>query len=137
MTITTSFAAAQTDYIDKLNQMVGQINTDNAATVASANAARDAALTGAANSATAAAASATTATNAKASAELARDNAAASWTAALAANPDLNPSLRMHAAKITQNMVIPDGYNALSVGPLEVDPAVTVTGLGNSTWRGV
>lgn len=39
--------------------------------------------------------------------------------------------------KITQSFQIPDGYNAVMVGPVEIDPNVTITGLGNSTLRGL
>lgn len=39
--------------------------------------------------------------------------------------------------KISQNIQIPDGYNAVIVGPVEIDPNVTITGLGNSTFRGL
>lgn len=39
--------------------------------------------------------------------------------------------------RIDSNFTIPDGQNALTIGPFEVGPDVTVTGLGNSTWRGL
>ncbi len=39
--------------------------------------------------------------------------------------------------KISQNIQIPDGYNAVIVGPVEIGPNVTITGLGNSTLRGL
>jgi hypothetical protein len=67
----------------------------------------------------------------------ARDAALAAWTAAVAANPAVDSSVRMNPRKITANLVIPDGYNATTNGPIEASPDVTVTGLGNSTWRGI
>lgn len=39
--------------------------------------------------------------------------------------------------RIDSNFTIPDGQNALTIGPFEVGPDVTVTGLGNATWRGL
>ncbi len=39
--------------------------------------------------------------------------------------------------KISQDIQIPDGYNAVIIGPAEIDPNVTITGLGNSTLRGL
>lgn len=39
--------------------------------------------------------------------------------------------------RIDANWTIPSGYNALSIGPVEIAPDVTVTGLGNSEWRGI
>lgn len=38
---------------------------------------------------------------------------------------------------IKQNIQIPDGFNAFFVGPMEIGPNVTITGLGNSTLRGI
>lgn len=39
--------------------------------------------------------------------------------------------------RIDADMTIPDGENAVMVGPFEVGPDVVVTGLGNSTFRGL
>lgn len=39
--------------------------------------------------------------------------------------------------RIDSSFTIPDGQNALTIGPFEVSPDVTVTGLGNATWRGL
>ena len=39
--------------------------------------------------------------------------------------------------RIDANMTIPDGENAVMVGPFEVGPDVVVTGLGNSVFRGL
>ena len=43
----------------------------------------------------------------------------------------------MHPNRIDQSISIPDGYNAFFIDPVEFGPNVTVTGLGNSTLRGV
>ena len=42
-----------------------------------------------------------------------------------------------HANLITQSFSIPDGINAIWVDPTQVGTNVTVTGLGNSTLRGI
>ena len=39
--------------------------------------------------------------------------------------------------RIDSDITIPDGINAVMLGDFEVGPDVTVTGLGNSTWRGL
>jgi len=39
--------------------------------------------------------------------------------------------------RIDANLTIPDGENAVMVGPFEVGPDVVVTGLGNSCFRGL
>lgn len=46
-------------------------------------------------------------------------------------------NLIMHPKKITESINIPDGFNAFLVDPVEIGPNVTVTGLGNSTLRGI
>ena len=43
----------------------------------------------------------------------------------------------MQKNRIDANWTIPNGVNAVTIGPFEVNPDVTVTGLGNSTWRGL
>lgn len=43
----------------------------------------------------------------------------------------------MQSNRIDENWTIPNGVNALTIGPFEVGPDVTITGLGNSTWRGL
>lgn len=50
-------------------------------------------------------------------------------------NPTLNTL--MQSNRIDQNWTIPNGINALTIGPFEVSPDVTVDGQGNSTWRGL
>lgn len=47
------------------------------------------------------------------------------------------PAFVLQRNKITENVTIPDGYNALAIGTMEVSPDVTVTGEGNSTWVGI
>ena len=48
-----------------------------------------------------------------------------------------NSPIRLNTNRITESFTIPNGQNASTVGPFEVAPDVTVTGLGNSTWRGL
>ena len=43
----------------------------------------------------------------------------------------------MQKNRIDANWTIPNGINAVTIGPFEVNPDVTITGLGNSTWRGL
>ena len=66
--------------------------------------------------------------------EAARDASVASWTAALAANPDLNPVVRMNPSNIDTDLTIPSFYNAYSAGPLTIDEGVTATLNNNSNW---
>ncbi len=60
--------------------------------------------------------------------------AQAAWTAALAANPDLNPAVRMNPTTFLSDVVIPSGYNAYSAGPLTIGEGVNVTLTDNSQW---
>lgn len=81
-----------------------------------------------------AAASAAAAQTAKTGAEAAQAGAEAAWTAALAANPDLNPAVRMNPSTIATDTTIPSGYNAYSAGPLTVGEGAVVTVNDNATW---
>lgn len=73
---------------------------------------------------------------ANAAAAAASAAAAAAYAAtAQAVSPD--SPFRLNTNRIATSFTIPDGQNALTVGPFEVGPDVTVTGLGNSTWRGL
>lgn len=47
------------------------------------------------------------------------------------------PNLLMHPNRITSNVTIPDGYNAIISGKFEVSPDVTIEGQGNSTLTGI
>jgi len=49
----------------------------------------------------------------------------------------LPDQLMMRPNRIDEDVIIPDGYNAFFIDPVEFGPNVTVTGLGNSTLRGV
>jgi len=49
----------------------------------------------------------------------------------------ISNQLIMHPNRIDESISIPDGYNAFFIDPVEFGPNVTVTGLGNSTLRGV
>ncbi len=72
----------------------------------------------------------TQATNAASSAA----SAAAAWTAALAANPDLNPAIRMNPSAIHTDTTIPAGYNAVSVGPIEIATSTHFTVSQGAHW---
>lgn len=67
-------------------------------------------------------------------AETARAGAEAAWTAALAANPDLNPAVRMNPSTIAEDLTIPAGYNAYSAGPIAIGEGVEVTLEDNANW---
>lgn len=73
--------------------------------------------------------------SANAAAAAARVGAEAAWTAALAANPDLDPVIRMNPSVVRANTTIPAGYNAYSAGPLEIadGAAVDIAHTGNWT----
>ena len=73
------------------------------------------------------------AANATAAAD-AQEGAEAAWTAALAANPDLNPAVRMNPHTLAADLTIPTGYNAYSAGPLTIGEGVEVTLADNSNW---
>jgi len=65
--------------------------------------------------------------NDKTAAEAARTQSEAAWIAALAANPDLKPQVRMNPSIVTSDLSIPDNYNAYASGPLELAMGVTIT----------
>jgi hypothetical protein len=71
---------------------------------------------------------------AQAEAQVAGASAEAAWTAALAANPDLNPVVRMNPSTITVDTTIPSFYNAYSAGPLTVGEGVEVTVNDDANW---
>jgi len=81
-----------------------------------------------------AAANASTATTKADEAATSAGLAAAAWTAALAANPDLNPVIRMNPSVITENITIPSHYNAYSAGPLQIADGATVTINDHANW---
>ena len=108
-----------------------QDNADSAATSASgASASAASAATSASGASASAASAATSASGASASA------ASAAGSAASAAQI-VYGNLITHPNKITESLTIPDGYNAFFIDPVEFGPNVTITGLGNSTLRGV
>ena len=47
------------------------------------------------------------------------------------------PNILMQPNQILSDVTIPDGYNAFLIDPIEIAPSVTITGLGNSTLRGM
>lgn len=50
---------------------------------------------------------------------------------------ELMPVFFQQSNRINTDAVIPDGFNAFLIDPVEIGPNVTVTGLGNSTLRGI
>ncbi len=63
--------------------------------------------------------------------------ASAALAAAIVGIPPAFTALITQPNKITVDMTIPDGNNAVIVGDFEVSPDVTVTGLGNSNFVGL
>lgn len=72
--------------------------------------------------------------NDRIAAQAAAVSAQAAWTAALAANPDLDPAVRMNPSTISADLTIPSYYNAYSAGPLTIGVGVSVTLDDNSNW---
>lgn len=114
-----------------------------AATAADAAAASAASASGSAaaantsrNDASAFSAAATASSNSAASSSL-DASASASSAAASAASALSSATTLTQKNRIDANFTIPNGSNAVTIGPFEVNPDVTVTGLGNSTWRGL
>lgn len=70
----------------------------------------------------------------KIAAQAAAVSAQAAWTAALAANPDLDPAVRMNPSTLSADLTIPSFYNAYSAGPLTIGESVSVTLNDNSNW---
>lgn len=123
-----AFMAALPTFATEANALATTVNAQHDAVVTSAQAAFNAGLSSAAANAATATAKATSAAD---SASLAQ----AAWTAALAANPDLNPVVRMNPSTITVDTTIPSGYNAYSAGPLlTIAEGVTVTINDFSHW---
>lgn len=79
------------------------------------------------------------ATQSAASAALSKVAAAASaeTARAIVGIPPAYASLIMQPNRIDTDMTIPDGQNAVIFGDFEVNPDVTVTGLGNSCFVGM
>ena len=71
----------------------------------------------------------------KLAAQVARSGAEAAWTAALAANPALNPWGRMNPSTINEDFTLATGYNAVSAGPLTIGEGVNITLDDNSNWN--
>lgn len=47
------------------------------------------------------------------------------------------PLVIFQPRRLTTSLAVPDGQNAHTIGPFEVDPSVTVQGIGNATWTGL
>jgi hypothetical protein len=67
-------------------------------------------------------------------AQTAAASAVAAWSAALAANPDLNPWGRMNPGTLNSNFTLAAGYNAVSAGPLTIGEGVEITLADTSNW---
>lgn len=135
----SSAATATTKATEASNSASAALASQNAAAASQSAAATSASQ---ANSfATAASGSATTALNkaneASASAADAEQSALEAAGAAASAAQIVYGNLIMHPNRIDESISIPDGYNAFLVGPVEIGPNVTITGLGNSTLRGI
>lgn len=63
--------------------------------------------------------------------------ASAALAQAIVGMPPAFTALITQPNKITVDMTIPDGQNAVIVGDFEVGPDVTVTGLGNANFVGL
>jgi hypothetical protein len=64
------------------------------------------------------------------------ENAAVAATAAAISCGTL-ANMIQQTNRITTDITIPDGVNALMIGPFEVSPDVKVKGLGTSNWKGI
>lgn len=122
-----AFMAALPTFATETNTVASEVNGYRTDTVNSVNLAI-------ANGLASAATNAATATAAAQASEAARDESVASWTAALAANPDLNPAVRMNPSTIQTDTTIPTGYNAYSASPLMLAEGTTVTIQDNANW---
>jgi hypothetical protein len=71
------------------------------------------------------------------SAQAAAAAASAETARAIVGIPPAYTSLITQPNKITSDMTIPDGNNAVIFGDFEVSPDVTVTGLGNANFVGL
>ena len=123
----------ETDYLSKFNTLVTRCEAV-ATTVETWAAAIPTAVSQCAASAVTALAQAVIATAQANAASASAAGAAAAWTAALAANPDLNPSVRMNPSTITTDLTVASYYNAYSAGPITISEGVTVTLNDNSNW---
>lgn len=72
--------------------------------------------------------------NDRIAAQVAATAAQAAWSAALAANPDLNPWGRMNPSTLTTDFTLSTGYNALSAGPLTIAENVEITLEDHAHW---
>ncbi len=121
-----AFLAALLPFVTQANALAAEVNADKSTTVAKVDLALLSGLANAATNAATAAAKAAEAVAAAAQADQSRALAEAAWTAALAANPDLNPAVRMNPHTVAANLTIPAGYNAYAAGPLDVAEGVVI-----------
>ncbi|MDD2664378.1 MAG: hypothetical protein PHD19_11560 [Dechloromonas sp.] len=121
-----AFLAALLPFTAEANALAAEVNADKATIVAKVDLAMLSGLGNAAANAATAVAKAAEAVAAASAAQQAQTLATAAWTAALAANPDLNPPVRLNPHTITANLSIPAGYNAQAAGPLTIAEGVVV-----------
>jgi len=128
-----SLTTATTNLLDAVN--VSKATLDAKVTAASGSAAT--AATHAATSVAKATEAQASATSSQSSAALSAESAAQAAGAAASAAQIVFGNLIPHPNKINESLTIPDGYNAFLIDPVEIDPNITITGLGNSTLRGI
>jgi len=79
----------------------------------------------------------TAASQALAGAAASEESVAQAAASAAAAAQIVYGNLITHPNKITESIAIPDGFNAFLVDPVQIAPNISITGLGNSTLRGL
>ncbi len=117
-------------FVTQTNTVASEVNAARTVVETAMSAGLASAATNAATCVTKAAASAVS----EAAALAAAVAASAAWSAALAANPDLDPVVRMNPSIIAIDTTIPSYYNAYSAGPLTIGDSVAVTLNDNSNW---
>jgi hypothetical protein len=129
-----AFLTALPTFGTQANALAAAVNANRVTVEAQVGAAM---LAGLGNAASNAATCTTKAAEAKAdaaSAAAAKVGAEAAWSAALAANPDLNPWGRMNPSTLLDNFTLAAGYNAVSAGPLTIGEGVDITLADHSNW---
>lgn len=129
-----AFLAALTVFGAELNLLATDMNAKKGSFDSDFALAMASGLASAATNSATAATKAAQALQAAADAATAKDAALGAWSAALAANPDLDPIARMNPSVVASDFSVPTGYNAYSAGPLEIKDGVAVTLNDFSEW---